>query len=113
MNPTALEPYLRTALPALRSVAQAFDVAWPFLETAFGAGMHLWRLIEPHSDSILPMLFGLALILFGGSLPLTVAAVEAFRLCGWWVPRGLGCAMGQSGGTQEAAQSWIPAEFRL
>ena len=86
MNPTALEPYLRTAFPALRSLAQAFNVAWPFLESAIGVGMQLWRLIEPHSDSILPMLFGLVLMLFGGSLPLTVAAVEAFRLCGWWVP---------------------------
>ncbi len=45
--------------------------------------MTLQKVVEPYKDSWMPLVIGMTLILFGGSLPLTIAAIEAFRLCGW------------------------------
>ncbi len=83
--PTALEPYLRAALPALQTLSSMLDQAWPYVVRAFAAGEALWKVVEPHQHSVLPAAFGLILLFLGGSLPLTLAAIEAFRLCGWWV----------------------------
>lgn len=80
---TALEPYLEAAIPAFQAASQALDTAWPYAEAAWPYIVKAWKLIEPHTQTWAPIWFGMVLIFFGGSLPLTIAAVEAFRLCGW------------------------------
>ena len=77
---TALEPVFRSLLPIAQT---ALDVAGPYMEVAWGLCLRMWILAKPHADSVIPMVFGLILIFFGGSFPLAIAAIEAFRLCGW------------------------------
>ncbi|GAX79931.1 hypothetical protein CEUSTIGMA_g7371.t1 [Chlamydomonas eustigma] len=85
---TALEPLIRAAYPFLVSVYRTVDEAWPYVEKVYTFGEKGWKILEPHQDSVMALVFGAILILFGGSLPLTIAAVEAFRLFGWEKSKG-------------------------
>lgn len=80
---TSLEPYVRLAAPVLVAVAKVADQAWPYVEKAAAAGGKLWEQAAPYRNDFLPIVLGVLLLFFGGSLPLTIAAIEAFRLCGW------------------------------
>jgi hypothetical protein len=78
-----LEPLLVKAGPVLVTVIKLCDLAWPFVEKLVALGAQLWKRIEPYQSDFLPFVFGFLLLFFGGSFPLTIAAVEAFRLSGW------------------------------
>uniref|UniRef100_A0A7R9YT47 Uncharacterized protein n=1 Tax=Chlamydomonas euryale TaxID=1486919 RepID=A0A7R9YT47_9CHLO len=80
---TTLEPYIRAATPFVVAAANIMDALGPYLETAWNAGCKVWDQISPYKDDWMPIVLGLLLIFFGGSLPLTIAAIESFRLCGW------------------------------
>ena len=62
---------------------QAITIIEPVAEKAYSLAMKAWSLVAPFSDDFLPLLTGLIMVFYGGSIPLTIAAVEAFRLTGW------------------------------
>mmetsp|Transcript_5037 Transcript_5037/g.10927 ORF Transcript_5037/g.10927 Transcript_5037/m.10927 type:complete len:344 (-) Transcript_5037:655-1686(-) len=82
--PPALEPYLKAAEPVLVFIGNTLDQLGPYFDTAGKLASTAWTKLQPyHPEEFLPAIVGLLLLFFGGSLPLTVAAIEAFRLCGW------------------------------
>lgn len=43
-----------------------------------------WVALQPyHPLDFAPLLIGLLMIFLGGNFPVTIAAIEAFRLTGW------------------------------
>lgn len=78
-----LEPYIRAVAPLIVAAAHTADALFPYVEKAWDMGWKAWKVVAPYRSDWWPIVFGLMLIFFGGSLPLTIAAVEAFRLCGW------------------------------
>jgi hypothetical protein len=55
---------------------QAITIFEPIVEKIYTWAMQSWSLFEPYADDFLPLLTGLIMIFYGGSIPLTIAAVE-------------------------------------
>jgi hypothetical protein len=56
----------------------------PHVVRLYAAAMALYAKTEPYRlDLLLPSLVGLVMCFFGGSYMTLIAAVEAYRMCGW------------------------------
>lgn len=56
----------------------------PFLHLAYDFIIKLWVDLKPyHPELLLPSLIGIIMCFFGGSYMTLIAAVEAYRLCGY------------------------------
>jgi len=74
----------RKAAPALATGFSGAEAAFPLLAWGCHYVHHLYLLAKPyHVDDLVPLVLGLAMAFFGGYFPLVIAAVEAFRMCGW------------------------------
>ncbi len=70
--------------PVVAGFLQFLDKAYPVVDRVVTEALKLWEKAQPYQpQDFFPLLLGLLLIFFGGSLPVTIAAVEAFRICGW------------------------------
>ena len=75
----------------LQALAPVYDMAItvltmmaPMMERTAAAALSLWTLVQPyHPDILIPAIFGLFLSFFGGTFLLTLACIEAYRMCGW------------------------------
>jgi len=88
--PAATQPYVLGAEPYVAQSAELLELAVSLvmilLELAYELCLWLWALLQPlHSEIILllPSFAGLVVCFFGGSFMTTIAAVEAYRLCGY------------------------------
>eukprot|EP01062_Namystynia_karyoxenos_P055808 TRINITY_DN46842_c0_g1_i1.p1 TRINITY_DN46842_c0_g1~~TRINITY_DN46842_c0_g1_i1.p1 ORF type:complete len:406 (+),score=154.06 TRINITY_DN46842_c0_g1_i1:91-1218(+) len=76
----AILPYLHIITPLLVEASGYLDLASPFILTACG---YVYELYRHAPTDLLYALVGLSLCFFGGSFVATIAAVEAFKICGW------------------------------
>ncbi|GFH08096.1 uncharacterized protein HaLaN_03007 [Haematococcus lacustris] len=83
------------------AVLQGLNAAVPLIESGIASAKSLAKKLEPyHPQELSTIVFGLMLIFFGGQsphsvllstqaltsllqFPITLAAIEAFRICGW------------------------------
>lgn len=77
--PLSVQPYIRQAAPLLVSAWLGFQVALPFI-IQFVSIVSKYVAMLP--EKIMLALLGLCVCFFGGVFPATIAAFEAWRLCG-------------------------------
>ena len=66
------------------SPGNLYEQYYPTLLTAYEGLTALWTSLAPyHPEVLLPSFLGCILCFFGGEFVLTIAAVEAYRACGW------------------------------
>lgn len=80
---TKLEVLLQGAAPSVVALMKVLDRLSPLFIKLWEGAAKIWKRVEPYKHDWAPIVLGLLLIFFGGSLPLTIAAIEAFRLTGW------------------------------
>lgn len=82
--PKSMQNVLSTAAPYISKAETFRRVAWPYFAIAYFKIMELWKKLEPyHPEDALPCFTGLVLVFFGGTYPMIIAAVEAFRMTGY------------------------------
>jgi hypothetical protein len=82
--PTNLQPFVLKASPVLGEIACLVEKAVPIFEEYYVKLTLFWRSLEPYKPHLLiPAFVGLILCFFGGSFLTLIAAIEAFRMCGY------------------------------
>eukprot|EP00310_Coccolithus_braarudii_P020072 CAMPEP_0183345474 /NCGR_PEP_ID=MMETSP0164_2-20130417/10886_1 /TAXON_ID=221442 /ORGANISM="Coccolithus pelagicus ssp braarudi, Strain PLY182g" /LENGTH=323 /DNA_ID=CAMNT_0025516615 /DNA_START=15 /DNA_END=983 /DNA_ORIENTATION=- len=82
--PPALAHYLKMGEPAIHVCLKIVDVVGPFYLQLFGIGYTIYSNLP---FDLFEALLGGGLCFFGGAYCTSIAAVEAFRLCGWSTTR--------------------------
>jgi len=71
-------------LPYSRYIILAFQKTLPILQQLFSYYEKLAEFLKPyHPEEFLPMFMGFVLAFFGSHFSVLVAAIEAFKMCGW------------------------------
>lgn len=82
--PDALKPHLVKFTPVIASGCQKCADLAPYAKKAYEKGLEIWETLKPYKlDLLLPSLIGFVMCFFGGSFLTLIAAVEAFKLCGY------------------------------
>ncbi len=82
--PASVRPLLFKAVPICQKALEMWEKALPFISLAVEKIQVFWKFLEPHRPELLfPAMIGIILCFFGGSFLTTIAAVEAYRMCGY------------------------------
>lgn len=82
--PGALKPYLLKAAPYFGIAATYVEKAIPLIHELYVRAVELWAKLAPYKPQLLlPAFAGLIMCFFGGSFVTLIAAVEAYRMCGY------------------------------
>lgn len=82
--PANFRPYIQKAAPICGKVAMYAEKSLPYIEKASEQAQIAWAKLEPYKPKLLlPALCGLIMCFFGGSFLTLIAAVEAYRMCGY------------------------------
>lgn len=83
-NQQRLKELFEKLAPVFAAIGSAADVAAPHVERAWAGVVHVWALLQPyHPDELAEAVFGIFMCFFGGQYLVTLAAIEAVKLCGW------------------------------
>jgi len=77
--PAKVAPHVKWAAPYLATALVYFLIALPYITKALGA---LQEFVAGLPEKVIYASLGFAVCFFGGIFPATIAAVEAWRLCG-------------------------------
>ena len=82
--PEDYKPYVKMLKPVVEPVFDLIHLAIPYI-VMFGSFVKdLWEKAQPyHPEELGGAFLGLLMVFFGGTYVTTIAAVEAFRQCGW------------------------------
>jgi len=70
--------------PVLLQLGNIINIIGPKVAQFYAMLLTFWVSLQPyHPNELLPALFGLFMVFFGGHYLTTFAAIEAYRLCGW------------------------------
>lgn len=82
--PDAIKPHLVKFTPQIATACQKCSELTPYVEKAYNKGLEYWEIVKPYKPELLvPSLIGFVMCFFGGSFLTLIAAVEAFKLCGY------------------------------
>lgn len=82
--PSSIAVYLKTAAPFVKLFTNAVVQAIPYFILAYQWLLSVWNSLSPYKpELLLPAFVGLILCFFGGSFFTLIAAVEAYKLCGY------------------------------
>jgi len=77
-------PVIEKLKPVIAAGKELITTVGPYVEQAHDAGEKLYTKLEPyHPEEFVPIILGFILCFFGGAFCTTIAAVEAFRMCGY------------------------------
>eukprot|EP00929_Paragymnodinium_shiwhaense_P003544 TRINITY_DN104100_c0_g1_i1.p1 TRINITY_DN104100_c0_g1~~TRINITY_DN104100_c0_g1_i1.p1 ORF type:complete len:352 (+),score=94.06 TRINITY_DN104100_c0_g1_i1:168-1223(+) len=79
LAPEKVQPFMVQAAPFIASAIVAFQVALPYIMQAAVATQ---AFLEKLPQTVLMGILGICVCFFGGVFPATIAAFEAWRLCG-------------------------------
>lgn len=86
--PQSVGVYVKKAGPYIDKAGHLLNVWFPVVAALWNKSIVLYRAIEKyHPEEYVPMAFGLVLAFFGGNFIALIAAVEAFKLCGWEITK--------------------------
>eukprot|EP01043_Picozoa_sp_COSAG02_P063753 COSAG02_NODE_9123_length_2323_cov_1.422662_1_plen_356_part_00 len=80
--PEALQGPAQAVIPAIVAILGALQACMPYVSQAWDLCVKFYELIEPY-EGVQTMLFGFVLVFFGGTYITTIAAWEAFKMCGY------------------------------
>merc|ERR1711939_1195728 len=70
--------------PVFAAAQEVFVKVEPYIEMAFVKGTEIYEKLEPyHPEELIGAFIGFVLCFYGGAFCTTIAAVEAFRMCGY------------------------------
>lgn len=82
--PKQVQPHLHKAAPIVGQLAENIERLIPVIQAYYLKAMELWKKLEPYKPELLvPSAIGLIMCFFGGSFLTLIAAVEAYRMCGF------------------------------
>ena len=82
--PISVKPYIQRAAPFCGLAAMYVEKSLPYIEQGVEQAQVLWVKLEPYKPALLlPAFCGLIMCFFGGSFLTLIAAVEAYRMCGY------------------------------
>ena len=82
--PESIEPFLEKAAPWVVKLCVLLQEMAPLVTVAYDYWAQLVVLLDPYKvDLLLPAFVGIVLCFFGGSFLTLIAAVEAYRMCGY------------------------------
>lgn len=82
--PASVRNYIEKAAPLIGKGAELVEKAIPHLQRAYDKALEIWEILKPHRpELLLPAFVGLIMCFFGGSFLTLIAAVEAYRMCGY------------------------------
>jgi len=80
----AASPLMEKLKPVFEAAQMIFVKVEPYIEMAFVKGAEIYEKVEPyHPEELIGALVGFILCFYGGAFCTTIAAVEAFRMCGY------------------------------
>lgn len=81
--PEKVKPYLEKATPYFVKLLEFIEMMIPIISKFYAKALELWKKLEPYKpELLLPSFVGFIMCFFGGSFVATIAAVEAFNMCG-------------------------------
>lgn len=78
-SPSKVAPYIEKAAPTLATLIVLAQTAWPHVVKYVGIASEMY---EKLPKAALKIMLGFLMCFFGGIFPATIAAFEAFKLCG-------------------------------
>ena len=82
--PESIEPFLEKAAPWVVKLCVLLQEMAPLVTVVYDYWAQVVVLLEPYKvDLLLPAFVGIVLCFFGGSFLTLIAAVEAYRMCGY------------------------------
>lgn len=83
-TPASVRPYVIKAAPLIGTAAELIEEAIPYIHIAIVKLLNIWEQLQPYKPELLfPAFFGLVICFFGGDFLTVIAAVEAYRMCGY------------------------------
>jgi hypothetical protein len=83
-NQQRLKELFEKLAPVFSTVSHVADVLAPYAVSAWATGQRTWTALQPyHPEELFEAVFGIVLCFFGGRYVLTLAAIEAYKMCGW------------------------------
>jgi hypothetical protein len=80
--PDAVQGPATAAIPAIVAVIAFMQACIPYLEKAWDLALKVYEFVAPY-EGLQQMIFGFVLVFFGGTFITTIAAWEAFKMCGY------------------------------
>jgi len=82
--PKQFQPQIQKAAPFIGQAVQKLEELIPVIHAYYLKALELWKKLEPYKpDLLIPSFIGLIMCFFGGSFLTLIAAVEAYRICGY------------------------------
>jgi hypothetical protein len=83
-NQQRLTELFQKLTPLFVALGNAADAVSPYVERGVAGAQSVWAKLAPyHPDELFEAVFGIFLCFFGGHYVVTLAAIEAYKLCGW------------------------------
>jgi hypothetical protein len=83
-NQQRLTELFQKLTPLFVALGNALDAVSPYVERGVNGAQRVWTQLAPyHPEELLEAVFGIFLCFFGGHYVVTLAAIEAYKLCGW------------------------------
>lgn len=83
-NQQRLTELFQKLTPLFVALGNALDTVSPYVERGVSGAQRVWSQLAPyHPEELLEAVFGIFLCFFGGHYVVTLAAIEAYKLCGW------------------------------
>lgn len=82
--PASVRPYIFAIAPILGKLVFLIDASIPYIIKTYEYLKEFWDSLAPYRpDLLIPSFAGLIMCFFGGSFLTVIAAVEAYRMCGY------------------------------
>jgi hypothetical protein len=82
--PEFLRKHMKTIAPIAGTAFQVVENSIPVVQKAYNKGLEVYEQLKPYKPELLvPSFIGFIMCFFGGSYLTLIAAVEAFRQCGY------------------------------
>ena len=80
--PASIQGAATAAIPVIIGLLGALQACMPYIAQVWDLGVKFYEVIQPY-EGVQTMLFGFVLVFFGGTYITTIAAWEAFKMCGY------------------------------
>lgn len=82
--PASVSKYVKAVGPYIDIAGHYLNLWYPIFVNLWNRAVLIWRKIEEyHPEEYAPMIMGLILAFLGGNFIALIAAIEAFKMCGW------------------------------
>lgn len=82
--PKNIQPHILKAAPHIGRAVELLESLIPIIQAYYEKAVALWKKLEPYRPELLiPSFIGLVMCFFGGNFLTLIAAIEAYKMCGY------------------------------